>query len=42
MNNTLYVHLYAKKHTNFNEYYLEAMDYDDTFNVDVESSPRNH
>ena len=34
-NKTLHAHLYAKKHTSFNECFLDAMDYDD--NIDISS-----
>ena len=34
----LHAHLYAKKHTNFNECCLDAMDYDDNFDISSISS----
>lgn len=37
-NKILHAHLYAKKHTSFNECCLDAMDYDDNFDVDDQSS----
>lgn len=41
VNKTLHAHLYAKKHTSFNECCLDAMDYDDNFEVDSESSGKD-
>lgn len=35
---TLHAHLYAKKHTSFNEYCLYPMDYDDNFDMSSISS----
>ena len=37
-NKMLHAHLYAKKHTNFKECYLDAMDYDDNFDISSLSS----
>ena len=37
-NKILHAHLYAKKHTCFNECCLDAMDYDDNFNMASVSS----
>ena len=41
-NKTLHAHLYAKKHTNFNECCLDAMDYDDNFDISSVSSHGDH
>lgn len=38
MSKTLHAHLYALKHTSFNECCHDAMDYDDNFDVDEKSS----
>ena len=40
-NKTLHAHLYAKKHTSFNECCLDAMDYDDNFDISSVSSHGN-
>ena len=37
-NKMLHAHLYAKKHTNFNECCLDAMDYNDNFDISSVSS----
>ena len=34
----MHAHLYAKKHTSFNECCLDAMDYDDNFDISSVSS----
>ena len=39
---TLHAHLYALKHTSFNECCHDAMDYDDNFDVDDKSSLFNN
>ena len=41
-NKTLHAHLYAKKHTCFNECCLDAMDYDDNFDMSSVSSLEDH
>ena len=41
-NKTLHAHLYAKKHTCFNECCLDAMDYDDNFDMPSFSSLEDH
>ena len=41
-NKTLYAHLYAKKDANFNECCLDAMDYDDNFDISSVSSHCDH
>ena len=40
-NKTLHAHLYAKKHTSFNECCLDAMDYDNNFDISSVSSHGN-
>ena len=37
-NRTLYTHLYPRKHSTFNECCLDAMDYDDNFEMRTDSS----
>ena len=39
-NKKLHAHLYAKKHTQFNECCFDAMDYDDNFDISSNSSPK--